>query len=68
MTNGLALFQETTDQIPSLPRLKLNKILLRFIETYSGGYDVFVTLEKAGENKLEGSLMNMFDATGERSQ
>jgi hypothetical protein len=32
------------------------------------GYDVFVTLEKAGENKLEGSLMNMFDATGERSQ
>ncbi len=30
------------------------------------GYDVYIFLEKVGENEVEGSLMDMFDATGER--
>jgi hypothetical protein len=30
------------------------------------GYDVYLFLEKIDENKVEGSLMDMFDATGTR--
>nr|WP_319510059.1 hypothetical protein [uncultured Draconibacterium sp.] len=30
------------------------------------GYDISITFEKEDENKLKGSLMGMFDATGER--
>lgn len=32
----------------------------------SSGYDVYMTLEKKGDNKVEGSMMDMFDAKGER--
>ena len=30
------------------------------------GYDISLTFKKVDENKLKGSLMGMFDATGER--
>lgn len=30
------------------------------------GYDVYLFLEKIGDNEAEGSLMDMFDATGTR--
>lgn len=30
------------------------------------GYDVYLYLEKNGDNEVEGSMMDMFDATGER--
>ncbi|MCW3807050.1 hypothetical protein [Plebeiibacterium marinum] len=32
----------------------------------AGGYNVYLFLEKVEDNKVEGSLMDMFDATGER--
>jgi hypothetical protein len=32
----------------------------------ASGYDVYMTLEKKGDNKVEGSMMDMFDANGER--
>lgn len=32
----------------------------------ASGYDVYLTLEKKGDNKVEGSMMDMFDAKGER--
>jgi hypothetical protein len=32
----------------------------------SGGYDVYLMLEKKDENHVTGSLMDMFDATGDR--
>lgn len=32
----------------------------------SGGYDVYLTLEKKDDNKVEGTMMDMFDATGDR--
>lgn len=32
----------------------------------SSGYDVYLFMEKKGENKTEGSMMDMFDATGKR--
>ena len=32
----------------------------------SSDYDVYMVLEKKGDNHLEGSLMNMFDAKGDR--
>lgn len=30
------------------------------------GYDVYLYLEKNGDNEVEGSMLDMFDATGER--
>ncbi|MDR1555870.1 MAG: hypothetical protein LBS88_02405 [Tannerellaceae bacterium] len=30
------------------------------------GYDVYLFLEKAGEDKVEGTMMDMFDAVGTR--
>lgn len=30
------------------------------------GYDVYIYLEKTGDDKVEGSMMDMFDATGTR--
>lgn len=32
----------------------------------AGGYNVYLYLEKVDEDKVEGSLMDMFEATGER--
>lgn len=32
----------------------------------AGGYDVYFNLEKKDENTLEGTLMDMFDASGKR--
>jgi hypothetical protein len=32
----------------------------------SGDYDVFMELTKKGDNHIEGTLMNMFDAKGDR--
>ena len=32
----------------------------------AGGYNVYLQLEKVNENAIEGSLMDMFDAKGER--
>ena len=32
----------------------------------SGDYDVYMELIKKGDNHIEGSLMNMFDAKGDR--
>lgn len=32
----------------------------------SSGYDVYLYMEKKGDNAVEGSLMDMFDATGKR--
>lgn len=32
----------------------------------ASGYDVYLTLEKKGDNKVEGSMIDMFDAKGER--
>jgi len=42
---------------------KGNSVTLYFT---SGGYDVYLFLEKKDENKVVGSMMDMFDATGER--
>jgi len=45
--------------------VKENSITVYWV---SQGYDVFMTLEKTEGNKLEGTLMDMFDASAERSQ
>ncbi|RKD90866.1 hypothetical protein [Mangrovibacterium diazotrophicum] len=34
----------------------------------AGGYNVYLFLEKVDEDNVEGSLMDMFDATGERAK
>ncbi len=34
--------------------------------TSTSGYEVYLMLEKVDENHAEGSLLDMFDATGER--
>ena len=44
--------------------VKENSITVYWV---SQGYDVFMTLEKKEEDKLEGTLMDMFDASAERS-
>jgi hypothetical protein len=33
---------------------------------FAGGYDIFLFLEKKDENHLEGTLLDMFIATGDR--
>jgi hypothetical protein len=42
---------------------KENSVTLYFT---SSGYDVYLQLEKKDENIVKGSMMDMFDATGER--
>lgn len=32
----------------------------------TGGYNVYLFMEKTDDNEIEGTLMDMFDATGER--
>ncbi|WP_370479773.1 hypothetical protein [Tamlana flava] len=43
--------------------IKENKMKIYW---FGGGYNIFLHLEKIDDNKIEGSLMDMFDATGER--
>jgi len=43
--------------------VKENSVTVYFT---SSGYDVYLTLEKKDDNKVEGSMMDMFDAKGDR--
>lgn len=43
---------------------KSNEVTAYF--TSASGYEVYIYLEKVDENKVEGSMMDMFDAKGER--
>ena len=55
---------EQTEPIKfSKVEVKENSVTVYFT---SGGYDVYMTLEKKDENHVTGSMMDMFDATGER--
>lgn len=42
---------------------KENSITIYFT---SSGYDVYLMLEKKGDNHVEGTMMDMFDAKGDR--
>jgi len=43
--------------------VKENSVTVYFT---SSGYDVYLMLEKKDDNKVAGSMMDMFDATGDR--
>lgn len=43
--------------------VKENSVTVYFT---SSGYDVYLMLEKKDDNKVAGTMMDMFDATGER--
>ncbi len=46
-------------------RVEVNEDLIS-VYWFSNGYDVYLRLKKSGDNKLEGALMEMFDASAER--
>ena len=49
-----------------LSRVEENGDELTAYFTSASGYEVYMYIEKIDENTVEGSMMDMFDATGER--
>lgn len=59
-----------SDEKGETPAINFNRVEVseESITAYwvAQGYDVYLFLEKINEKEVEGSLMDMFDATGER--
>jgi len=57
--------QEAGGEFKPVERLEVSDTEITVYWT-AGGYNVYLYLEKVEENKVEGALMDMFDAFGER--
>jgi len=59
-------FQPQDQQPAKLNRVEIEDDEITVYFTSTSGYDVYLYLEKIDENNVEGSMMDMFDSTGER--